>query len=591
MMTKSPEETPLILIVDDNSDNRLILRSLLQKRNYQTIEADSGQQTLEMARSRDPDLILLDIMMPGMDGFEVCRRLRADEATAPTPVIFVTSLARSESIEKAFESGGSDYITKPFIREEVFARISLHIRLKQATQRVLDTMSELEKSRDDMQAILNQLQVGTIIIDVDGTVRFVSDSCDEIEGLVTEQILNRHWKQALPLTEESKTQLSRMIDLPPEERERITLIFQSSSGKTVWLETDVKEDPRDSERCIICLYDKTEVHTLRSQISQSRYVQMVGNSPAMLRMFEMFEQVAEGDWTVLIEGETGSGKELVARSIHAASRRRNGPFIAVNCAGLSETLLASQLFGHRRGAFTGAIADQAGFFEAAEKGTLFLDEIGEIPLAMQASLLRALQEHEIIRVGDTRVQKVDVRILTATNRDLVSMVEQGLFREDLLYRIRVARVHVPPLRERREDVPLLLNTFLSERRIAMGKPTVKFDAEALHILTDYHWPGNVRELKNVVDHCIIHARGTIIHPQDLPEEIRQARPVSPQDTASSVPLQPSPGAEPKIWEQDEAAEIMTALREARGNRSRAAKLLGVSRATFYRKLDRLNIDA
>ncbi len=580
----------LVLIVDDSTDNQQILSLMIGKEGYQTAVASNGEEAIAFTEKQLPDLILLDIMMPKMDGFETCRHLKSDEKTAQIPVIFVTALARSESIEKAFESGGSDYITKPFIREEIFARIRLHIRLRQATKKALNTLAELEKSQDDLQAVLNQLRVGTIIIDAEGIIRFVSECCAEIKGLDQKPLMNRHWKETMPLAEDSIDLLSHTLEQSPDERNRATLIFQSESGETVWMEAEVKEDPRHPEHSIIYLYDMTEVHTLRSQIRQSKYVQMIGNSPAMLRMYEMFEQVAEGDWTVLIEGETGSGKELVARSIHATSNRRNGPFIAVNCAGLSEALLASQLFGHRRGSFTGAVADQAGFFEAAEKGTLFLDEIGDIPMSMQASLLRALQEHEIIRIGDTHSRKVDVRILTATNKDLGEQVEQGLFREDLLYRIRVARISVPPLRERREDISILLNSFLSERRISMGKPTVKFDTESMRILTEYSWPGNVRELKNVVDHCIIHCRKSIIQSEDLPPEIRTPRPGT---VLPSPPIDPQPAMQPThrtAWEGDETDEIMAAMRQTRGNRSRAAKLLGISRATFYRRLEKLNID-
>jgi len=587
---KTDPDTITILIIDDTTDNRIIAGRMLQNQGFRIAEATCGAEALESIRAAVPDLILLDIMMPGMDGFETCRKLRQNPATASTPVIFMTALTRSESIEKAFESGGSDYITKPFIREELLARIQLHLQLQHAGRKVLDTMNELEKSRDDLQSILNQMQVGTIILNEDQTIRFISESCDDIEGISRHTAVGRHWTEILPLSVASTAQLSRLIEMPPSERTRTTMFLQPPSKQIRWLDTEVRQDPRNPQRSMIFLYDRTEVHTLRSQVRQTSYIQMIGNSPAMLRMFEVFEQVAEGDWTVLIEGETGVGKELVARSIHASSSRRNGPFIAVNCAGLSEPLLASQLFGHRKGSFTGAVADQAGFFEAAAKGTLFLDEIGEIPLSMQASLLRALQEHEIIRIGDTQARQVDVRILTATNRDLSRMVQQGLFREDLLYRIRVARLSVPPLRERPEDIPVLLNTFLSERRVAMGKPTIKFSPEAMRMLAAYHWPGNVRELKNAVDHCIIHCRGSVIQEQYLPDEIREASP--PAHTAVLQPPADSPAATVtrQTWETDETHEIMEALRKARGNRSRAAKLLNISRATLYRKLEKLNID-
>ena len=579
----------LILIVDDNKDNRLILSRLVEKKGYQPIAAASGKEALQYVSTRSPDLILLDIMMPEMDGFETCRRIREMEGTARIPIIFVTSLARSESIENAFEAGGSDYITKPFIREEVFGRINLHLNLKKANEKILKTMVELEKSRDDLLAVLDQLRVRTLIIDAAGLIQFVSESCEKIEGLKRDQALNQHWMDILPLSEESKEQLQHIIQLPPEERNRATLIFDSASHKLYWMDVEVREDPRQTERSIICLYDMTEIHTLRSQVRQSNYVKMVGNSPPMLEMYEMFEQVSEGDWTVLIEGETGSGKELVARSIHASSQRRNGPFIAVNCAGLSESLLASQLFGHRRGAFTGAVSDQTGFFEAAEKGSLFLDEIGDIPMGMQASLLRALQEHEIIRIGENQPKKVDVRILTATNKNLSELVQQGLFREDLLYRIRVARISVPPLRERGEDIAVLLNAFLSERRISMGKPTVSFGVETMRILTEYRWPGNVRELKNIVDHCIIHCKSSVIQPGDLPPEVRESENTLTRHTAPQIDgttlRQPS-----FTTEVDEPTQIINALRQAKGNRTRAAKLLGISRATFYRRLEQLNIE-
>ncbi|MBT7892802.1 MAG: sigma-54-dependent Fis family transcriptional regulator [Deltaproteobacteria bacterium] len=580
----------LILIVDDNKENREILSLLIGKKGYQTIVAASGKEALEIVSTRPPDLILLDIMMPEMDGFETCHRLKMMEGVAQIPVIFVTALARDKNIEKAFEAGGSDYITKPFIREEVFVRINLHINLRKANKRVLNTMADLEKSRDDLLAVLDQLRVKTLIIDTAGFIQFVSASCEEIEGLKRDLALNNHWMDILPLSDDSKEQLQHIINLPPGERDRATLILESIFHKLYWMDVEVREDPRHPERSIICLYDMTEIHTLRDQVRQSNYVNMVGNSQPMLEMYEMFDQVSEGDWTVLIEGETGSGKELVARSIHASSQRRNGPFIAVNCAGLSESLLASQLFGHRRGAFTGAVSDQTGFFEAAEKGSLFLDEIGDIPMGMQASLLRALQEHEIIRIGENRPKKIDVRILTATNQNLGDLVQQGLFREDLLYRIRVARIRVPPLRERNGDIPVLLNTFLSERRISMGKPAVNFGVETMQILTGYRWPGNVRELKNIVDHCIIHCKKSVIQPDDLPPEVRNTAQMPVQPATPQSEQVATAGLPASITEVDETAQITTALSQAKGNRTRAAKLLGISRATLYRRLEQLHIE-
>ena len=252
--------------------------------------------------------------------------------------------------------------------------------------------------------------------------------------------------------------------------------------------------------------------------------QMVGKSPDMQKMFGIFDKIAPGDWTVLIEGETGVGKELVAQGLHAASPRREGPFIAVNCAGLTDSLLTSQLFGHRRGAFTGAVRDQEGLFEAATGGTLFLDEIGEVPMGVQAALLRVLQEKELTRVGETMPRKVDVRILAATNRDLAKDVADGRFRKDLLYRLQVARLRVPELRHRREDIPLLVATFLAEARRLKDGRVKGVHPDAMRLLVDHAWPGNVRELKNAIDRAIIHCDSQVIEVDDLPREVQGSAP-------------------------------------------------------------------
>ena len=283
----------------------------------------------------------------------------------------------------------------------------------------------------------------------------------------------------------------------------------------------------------------------------------------------LVQQVAPSDLTVVIEGETGTGKELVARAIHQESARRDGPFVAINCAGLSEELAASQLFGHRRGAFTGAVSDTAGMFEAARGGTLFLDEIGELPLRVQTTLLRALDERAVLRIGETQPRPVDVRIVAATNRELATEVAQGRFRADLLYRIRVGRIHLPPLRVRRDDLALLVRHTLAEQRAVTGRSVDRVSDEAMQAMLAYDWPGNVRELQHTLGYAVIHCPGTTIELEDLPPEVLEhARPVP-----ATVDL---PG--------DERERIMAALARAAGERKAAAVLLGVSRATLYRRM-------
>jgi len=342
----------------------------------------------------------------------------------------------------------------------------------------------------------------------------------------------------------------------------------------------VRDDPRDPGARLILLYDRSEIYNLRGELERARYGRIVGESPAMMELFGVIDIVAQGEWTVLIEGETGVGKELVAHSVHAASPRHEEAFIAVNCAGLTESLLASQLFGHKRGAFTGAVSDQEGFFEAAAGGTLLLDEIGDLPMAMQTSLLRVLQEKEVIRLGESRPRKVDVRVLAATNRNLAAEVAKGRFREDLFYRLRVARLSVPPLRDRREDISLLLASFMSPEH-GLGSRHFRFSTPAMNLLKEHDWPGNVRELKNTAEYLFIHCRNSVVQVENLPPEI-QSRAKSEEDMPESI----------SHWSRNgegEKERVLAALSRAEGNRTRAARLLGISRATLYRHLDRLGI--
>ncbi len=306
-----------------------------------------------------------------------------------------------------------------------------------------------------------------------------------------------------------------------------------------------------------------------SEATNESFHGLAGKSAPMRDVFAEISRVAEVNTTVLIEGETGTGKELVARAIHRASLRARKPIITVNCAGLTETLAASELFGHRRGAFTGAVTDHKGVFEAADGGTVFLDEIGDIPRSQQPFLLRVLEEREVTRVGETSSRKIDVRVVAASNRRLEDEVAAGRFRADLFYRIRVARILVPPLHNRANDVPLLVKAFLALVRKRDGSGPQAVSDEASEILRSYSWPGNVRELKNALEFAAIRCPGQTIQRNDLPPEVLAAG----QDANSRL-LSP----------EEEKARLRQALETAKGNRSEAARLLGISRATFYRRL-------
>jgi len=314
---------------------------------------------------------------------------------------------------------------------------------------------------------------------------------------------------------------------------------------------------------------------------------LIGRTPQMIELYKEIARVAPMSTTVLIVGESGTGKELIARAIHAHSPRAHGPFVAINCGALTETLLEAELFGHVRGSFTGAVADKKGLFEEAHGGTIFLDEISETTPALQVKLLRVLQEGEIKRVGEARTRRVDVRVIAATNRDLEAEVKTRRFREDLYYRLSVVTLRVPPLRERREDIPLLATHFLRRALQQTGR-ALAFSPAALALLMTYTWPGNVRELENSIEYAVIHARGGLITPEDLPEKIRAAVP-SLRRGRTSTTLEATLFQDLPSLDELERRYLLYVLDVVNGNRSRAAEILGIDRRTLYRMVERFGI--
>lgn len=304
---------------------------------------------------------------------------------------------------------------------------------------------------------------------------------------------------------------------------------------------------------------------------------IIGNSDKIRKIFDLIDKVAQTDSTIMIYGESGTGKELVAREIHCRSLRSNGPFVSINCGALPETLLESELFGHVRGSFTGAVRDKEGLFAVAKGGTFFLDEVGETSPAIQVKLLRVLQEREIIPVGGVKPIKVDVRLIAATNADLEKQVESGKFRADLFYRLNVIPIHIPPLRQRRDDIPLLVEHFLKTYCEAQGKPLKQVTKQAFDLLMRYDWPGNVRELENVIERAVILQEGNLIGPEDLPERIRGGTSQIKTDLVTARNL---------TLEELEKQYILQVLNETGWHKKKAAQILGINASTLYRKLQR-----
>jgi PAS domain S-box-containing protein len=443
---------------------------------------------------------------------------------------------------------------------------------------------ELNNKQRRLQAILDSAFEAIITIDENGIIESANRRAEEMFGYPESSMLGENVSFLMP---------------PPYRHEHDDYIrnyCQTGQAKVIGKGREVLGRHQDGEDFPIHLtiaevhVDKRRLFTglirdlseskevdrrlreLQSELERNRFGHLIGRSAAMRYMYQAISDVAQGDWTVLIEGETGTGKELVARAIHAASSRSDGPFVAVNCAALNDSLLGSQLFGHRRGAFTGAVRDQAGYFQAASGGTLFLDEIGDVSKEVQTSLLRALEGAEVVAIGDTKARQVDIRILAATNRNLPAEVESGAFREDLLYRLRVGRIMVPPLRDRKEDVSLLAEAFLAQIRVASGKAITSIADETMATLRDYGWPGNVRELRSAIQYAAINCHSGTIGLRDLPPEIQA--------------VEPSPKRSVEV-ERDFRARLAQALEKTGGNRTRAAKMLGISRATLYRRINEL----
>ena len=454
------------LVVEDDEDMRGLIVKVVQMRGHQVIGCGNAETAWTTYQEGSFSIVFLDWELPGMDGLELCRKIRSHPKGERSVIVMITARDQSDDLQAVLRAGANDYIAKPVTLD------MLKVRLAIAEQSVRN--------------------------------------------------IDRRYEAEDALREQQET-----------------------------------------------------VQDLKRQLNEkTQFRDLIGKSRSMGQLYAQIRDLAKVDTTVLIEGETGTGKELVARAIHFSSQRKAGPFIAVNCAGLTDSLLGSQLFGHKKGAFTGAVENQQGFFEAADGGTVFLDEIGDISPAVQTSLLRVLQEREIVRIGESKPRKVDVRVLAATHHNLSQDVTNGSFRADLLYRIRVARIQLPSLRERREDIPLLVTSFLGQCSAVTGKPVDQVSREAMHALTSYTWPGNVRELKSAIESALISCKDTMIQVEDLPPEVLDSR------VAQRAVLVDPP---------DEKSRMLAALDQAKGNRTLAARLLGMSRATLYRRLTELNL--
>jgi len=448
-----------------------------------------------------------------------------------------------------------------------------------------------EKLMRSWKMVVDLIPDGVMIVDVNGALVSVNQAMTDITGYSQEELLGRpctvlECSSCKKVYDQTGKHWCRLFSLGDVKMQRAIMICKDGSTRHVMKNASVLKENEQVIGAVETVTDITELIEKESQIEayrrelQSEYTfeGMVGVSTTMRRVFNLISNVAESDAPALIIGESGTGKELVARAIHEKSVRKEKPYVQINCAALNESVLESELFGHVKGAFTGAYQNREGRFEAANGGDIFLDEIGDLPQSIQVKLLRVLEEKVIERVGDNRSIPVDVRIITATNRNLKKLVESGAFRADFYYRINVLPIEIPPLRDRTEDIPVLAEMFFNHVQLKSNKPVKGISPEAMDALARYSWPGNVRELKSAFEYAFVACMEDSIKVEHLPPDVTQVKggPQTVKATALSL-------------DERKRLELLAALEKAKGNKSEAARILGVSRVTVWNQMHRYNI--
>lgn len=553
-----------ILLVDDEEGILVTVGDLLRREGYDVETAATFAEAHQTVGSLHFDLALVDLHLGDESGMDLIKIIR--EVSPTTAVAVFTGSPDIPSAIEAVRLGAVDYITKPMRFETILAVTRHALNVKRLAE-------DRDRYRSNLETILSTVPDGIILVDVEGKLLHANDRSREHCGYTVSdmgKILPVH----SPRCNAGCRELLREVLEKGEQRvlRRVECRRQGHKSRIVTITVTPVRNPHGMLRgAVAVIHDDTDLVALEKRAAfRSSFHGIVGSSPPMQRLFSLVEALQDTPATVLITGETGTGKELVARAIHEGGSRKGKPFLAVNCAALPEQLLESELFGHERGAFTGALTDRMGRFESAAGGTLFLDEIGEMSPHVQTKLLRVLQDGSFERVGSSITRRADVRVIAATNRNLEEMVADGRFRGDLYWRLKVVRITIPPLRERRDDIPLLVRHFVDRFNRRYHRTVEGVSDDVMRLFLSHPFPGNVRELEHVIEHAFVLCGNGLILPSHLPEEYH-----GEHHSEARTPLSGKLSS----------LSIGEALSLSGGNKSRAARLLGVSRRTLYRHLE------
>ena len=562
-----------VLYVEDEDDIRNELAEVLRDL-FHTVDVEkNGRDGLGCYMANKQDIVICDVKMPVMDGIEMTMKIRV--INKEQPIIIISAHSDTDYMLKLINAGIQHYLLKP-VKHELFLEILFNLSREIIRER------ELIRYKSNLEALFKSIRDAIIIVDKKCVIVAANAAANEICGISFETDAGKHIASKLyHHNKDAAEAIIRSIEQgKPLELSRVACRLENDTFRIASVSTYPLKDERNAlSGGVIVVRDETNLAILEEETrAWKKYCNMTGKSKVMQKIYSLIETLSHVRTAVLICGESGVGKELVAKALHFSDddKKNNTPFITVNCAALPDELLESELFGHVKGAFTGATQDRIGRFQMADGGAIFLDEIGDISPKMQLRLLRFLQEKEIERLGDATPIKVEARVIAATNQNLPEKVRLGQFREDLYYRLKVVELHIPPLRDRREDIPLLINHFLNEFNIIHKKNITTLSADVLTAFINYDWPGNVRELRNFMEGVYVLCRQSIITADNIPE-----------DFFMENNFHHSAGA--RNDSNEDRTKVVHVLEKTGWNKAKAARLLGIDRKTLYMKIARYNI--